>query len=347
MFGVATAFVAATSCGLAACSDASRLSDERVASVEQRQQLEPLLAPQFCKIQVPRLAQCALPPIVGLSGPTPETAVPLRTIIETVSPFGLDKANCSTGVPMELTLAADNMDNALFRFIRDEAVILRRRDRGIIQRLDIRDSAPQLTDRANFQQGCGITLRFRWNEPDVNSREEAQEILDRLQADVDDKRRAYENAEDVTAYESLFSAYEGVLQSFYTDLTAGGLQEMRANADAIVNTAFRVEELCGSDISAEDRSNLMTLVFALGNIQGSTQFTLPDGGTKSLADVLAERAPTVRATVERLRAKMRSSAGDGGANADTLRRAAEALTAAESRLSRARAQLASFFPGGT
>jgi hypothetical protein len=259
--------------------------------------------------------------------------VPLRTVIRTSR-----SGNCSTHYPLEITLKLADSDPVRFAYLQHESVALRRRDGGIIPSVTLEDSS-SWTKHAVFDGGCRIALSIVSNEPDVNSRAEAEAIVSRLQQDVNQAKVTRDRLQQLVLYRKAYGFMRAVADNFRVELTNETLQELRRGARDAIASIAKLSGSCDAAMDDKDREHLLLLMMSLPQLGDAEEWANRDGGAKTLADFVGAEANAVLETVERLA----RAPGDAGASHDQeYEAAAAAVVRAEAKLALARSQLASW-----
>jgi len=288
-----------------------------------------LISPATCTLRNGRLAACTIPTST-LQGLELETAVPLRTVLTTRK-----TGNCSTPFSLEVTLETPGEPDVRFPFFQLGTIAVRRRDGEPIATLTVRDSSPW-TKHAAFDASCQVHLDVISNEPDVDSKAEAEAIVAQLEQDLVAKSTTRDHYEALTLYNGAFDFLRTVAESMHTELTSDNLQHLRASALDSVDTLARLLSTCNGS-SEQDQANLLFLIASLPALGSADSWQNADGSAKTLADVMGPRAAGILETIERL-AQQREV--DGGSQYDVAyQEAAAAVVRAEAKLARARTQL--------
>jgi hypothetical protein len=310
--------------------------DAIATSSEAYDTVDGLIGPSTCTLQGGHLYKCAIPtrPLQGL--PLASTAVPLRTT------FSVQKSgDCFTQYPLEVTFSADGADNVRFQYLPPNATTsIRRKDGQPMQSVTVTDSS-KWTKLAIFDPSCRVSLSVSSNEPDVNTKAEAQGIIDGLRQDLAAKTSIAEHYQQLTLYSQAYLLLKSVANGFLEELNNDSIQSLRAAANDAVTAIATLEGTCGDSILTDaDRANLLLLYSGLGQLGSTDQWTKPDGGLKTLADFFGADQAKILATVEKLAQQTQT---DGGSSYDAdYKAAALAQTQAKTKLEQALKQLASW-----
>lgn len=326
------------------CSDAGGGSGpdpvaERVASSSQAiTKTIDLISTNTCTLKNNRLTNCAIK-TQTISGAAPETAVPLRTTI-----YRTIKGNCvirnmdlavkftSTSVP---TVAAYRyMDTSSAA---NDQVVLRRKGGAGITSLTMTDVGTA-TAVTLFPADCKVSLKVVTNEVDVDSTEEAEEIVAALEADLTKKTALRESYEHLMQFSGAFGFLQAVADSFRVELTNETIQELRTKASSAVDSIALLSSTCDEMMTDEDRSNMMLLMLGLPQLGAPEDWSHPDGTPKTLEEFMGADSAAIYATVDKL---VKENALSSGQTYESLyQQAALDVEKAKAKLALAKAQLA-------
>jgi hypothetical protein len=296
---------------------------------------EDLISPTNCTLRTNRLFSCTIAPR-ALSGLDMTTAVPLRTTFTAVK-----SGNCSTQYPLQVTLSTDGADDVKFQYISGGSAAVKRKDGQPMKTVTVTDTSPY-TKFANFDGSCRISLSVVSNEPDVNSKADAQAIMDALNKDLAAKTTIRDHYQQLSLYHRAFEFMQSVANNFLVELTNDTIQQLRASANDSLTAISTMMGACGdTTLTDQDRQNLMTLFMSLPQL-GSADDWQNDGGTpKTLADFLGPQQAQVLATVQKL---AKDADGDGGASSYEVdyQNAAHDVVVAQAKVDQAKSQLASW-----
>lgn len=327
--------------GVAGCSsDKSSLEENSRlgTSAQADSTLLDLISPATCVSRSGHLISCRVGPATRI-GQNYVTAVPLRTAI-TVQRAG----NCSTQYALQATLRADDNNPTVLSYLTQTTAYVRRADGQSMSAVTITDSSPW-TPSAVFSSTCDIQLGFSFNEPDVDSKEQAQAIVDKLAQDLAAKTAIANNYHDLVLYQQAYQLLDSVARYFHSELTNDTMQELRAASLASNDALLQLITSCDGGISQDDRINLARLYAALPVVGVPDAWQNPDGTTKSLADFIGTPAEGVLDTVNSLNARHDTDAGTGY-DVD-YNAAAKAVVTAQAQLTLARQQLSAWLsPSG-
>lgn len=294
-----------------------------------------LVSPSACTLSSGRLLSCAIATRTLDGLPMTSTAVPLRTTVTAVK-----SGNCSTQYPLELALSADGADSVTFQYISGGSTTIRRHDGQPIPRVTVTDTSPW-TRFANFDSSCRIGLSIVSNEPDVNSKADAQEIIAALTADVVAKTAIRDRYQQLSLYHRAFQFSQSVANNFLVELTNESIQQLRSLANDASAAIASLMSSCGdTSITDGDRQNLLLLYMSLPALGHRSDWQTNAGEPKTLADFLGPSQAEVLATVQKL-----ANHGDqnGGSTYDVdYQTAVRDVVVAQEKLDQAQAQLANW-----
>ncbi len=315
------------------CSQSDTSQPVALASVAQPLTTQAtLVSDATCTNQFNRLIRCNIPSQV-LSGQDVETAVPLRTVLNVRR-----SGNCSTSYALEVGLDTPGESTVRLRFLAQPSATVRRRDGGAIAYIDLKDISPW-TMSANFGGDCRVWLDIAWNEPDIDSKEQATALIASMDAEVLHKKRIRDRYSDLLNYQSAYKFLGSIASSFHTELTNDTIQRLRGDAQVAkpVLAKLAASENCVGRLSDDEFMSIISLYENMAVLGNPEQWRRPDGTTKTLADVIGSEASAVLAVVEKLSGEHNADAGTGYDG--EYRQAAADVAKAEAKLSLARAQL--------
>jgi hypothetical protein len=296
-----------------------------------------LISPTTCTLKNNRLSGCVIK-TQTISGAAPETAVPLRTTI-----YRTMKGNCvirnmdlavkftSTSVPTVAAYRYMDMSAA------SDQVVLRRRGGAAITSLTMTDVGTA-TAVTLFPADCKVSLKIVTNEVDVDSTEEAEEIITALEADLSKKTELRETYEHLMQFSGAFGFLQAVADSFRVELTNETIQELRAKASAAVDSIALLSSACDDMMTDEDRSNMMLLMLGLPQLGAPEDWSNPDGSPKTLEEFMGADSAAIYATVDKL--VKANALGSGESYESLYKQAALDVEKAKAKLALAKAQLA-------
>jgi hypothetical protein len=293
-----------------------------------------LLSTANCQLLNARLRKCAIP-ARALISPTTEHPVPKRTVLRRVA-----TGNCSTPYALEITISAPELeDERRFQFLSEQQLILRAPQGAAISELDVRDSSPW-TAIATFDQSCAVRADISMNEPDVDTREQAQAIVDSIELARQTAIRERDSYQQLVLFHASYVFLQSVAANLHTEVTNDMMQQLRAAHLAALGAfdELAASPSCASSLgSGLDR--ILDVADALFILGDPSDWQNPDGTTKTLADLYSELAGGgVVAQIEELAAQANPSLKDQyeAAYSDAALRVAEL----EARAALAREELA-------
>ncbi len=306
--------------------DAGNTSFVSVASL-------PLVGPETCQTDgAGYLVRCVIPDKT-LTGTPFDSAVPVRTVFKR-SLTGTCVANKNPRLSLQVTGELP----VSWSFMATPQVILRRGERTPITAVSLHDELPAETFGIRMT-GCRVTLDAVFNEPDVNSKAEAEALLASLEEDRDRKVALRDRLSQLHQLSSAVVFLKRVGEYFMTDLTSAQMNELRTAAlsadDALVNLLLN----CASGVSQDDRANLTQLHAQLWVLGEPSKWVNTDGTPKSLADFFGPDAQSILTSIQ----KATQNTSDAGSNLQAeLQAASLDAERAIARVGQARQQLAAW-----
>jgi hypothetical protein len=269
-----------------------------------------LISTSTCTLRGTHLVNCAIGTQPFSFTPF-ETAVPMRTTVTSQK-----SGNCSTPYSLQVSLTADSEPAVTFPFIANSQVLVKRADRGEVSSLTVADSSPW-TKFATFDQSCAISLQVNANTPDVDTKADAQAIINQLTTDVTNKQQARDNARALDLYAKAFTFLRNVAENFLGQLTNQQMQDLRAAANDAQPALESLITDC-NNLTPDQRAVLLRLDLGLAVLGSPQDWQNSDGGVKSLGDFLSP------ADQQALQQIVALDSPDGGApNYDAQYQAAE------------------------
>jgi hypothetical protein len=296
-----------------------------------------LLSPSTCVLSNGKLRQCAIAPrTVPL--PVIDTAVPLRTVVRRVV-----SGTCSTPYPLAVSLRVDSEPEATLRFLSEPQLILRRADGDRATSLSLRDGTTW-TAFTIVDGSCRVSLEVDANEVDIDTRQQAEAALARIDLDLVDARERQRTYDALLALQAAYTFTRAVAASFHAELTNDTMQALRQAAiDAA--PALEVAALgCGGEADGEPSAALIDLYVSMVALGDPASWRNPNGTTRTLADFYGAGAAAVLARIEELAAQANPDLETEYRN--ELTQAAADVARLEQQRSLAQTQLAPWL-GGT
>jgi hypothetical protein len=296
-----------------------------------------LISTGTCKQHGGRLVSCQVGPDT-LTGVPFTTAVPLRTVLTPTK-----SGNCSSQYPLQLTATADDGSSVTLAYLSATNAYLRRADGNAMASSKIADSSPW-TSVASFDPTCSIQLGVTFNQVDVDTAAQAQQIITNWQAALTSAETVASNYHDLLLYQQAYQFMSSVAQNFYVQLTNDTMQQLRAAGSAASNALLTLITDCNVGLSQQDQMNLVQLYSTLPVLGLPSAWEHPDGGLLTIADIIGPTAASVLQTINQISAAHNLDAGTGY-DVD-YQQAEQAVIAAQAQLALAEQQLAPWFTDG-
>ncbi len=306
------------------------------ASTTQAYETQPidLISPNVCVVRGAVAGACVLPART-ITAPSMETAIPLRTVVRSQA-----SGNCATQYTLEVKVsegsASGTSDPVVLRYLSSESRTLRRRDGLPIASLSVAD-ASAWTKYATFDAGCRVHLTASMNEPDVDSRDQAAAILASIQTELNSKTAERDRYGHLTQYHRAYQFVRTVAESFRTELTLQGVQDLRTNAEQAIESLAKLAGTCDGFLDDNDRQNLFTLMFSLPQLGKPEDYLGPNGKPKTLEEFVGPKGAEILETVQKL-AKENDSP-NGSTYEAAYQQAAREVELLRAKLALAKAQL--------
>jgi hypothetical protein len=263
---------------------AMNVADESVAIYETPFSLD-LISSGTCQLLNGRLRKCVIAPRAFF--PTDgEHAVPVRTVVRRVA-----SGNCSTPYALEVTFSAPQLqEERRFQFLNQPPLILRAPGGVPLTEFDARDSSPW-TAIATFDPTCAIHVEISVNEPDVDTAEQAQAIVDSIELARQDAVRERDSYQQLVLFHASYVFLKQVAGSLHQEITNDMMQQLRA---AQLEALDAFDDLAASPSCADELGGgldrILDVADALFILGDPSDWTNEDGSTKTLADVFSELA---------------------------------------------------------
>jgi hypothetical protein len=252
----------------------------------------PLQTPQFtldlisnanCQLLLGRLRKCAIAPRAFFP-PSVEHAVPKRTVLTRVA-----SGNCSTPYALEVTVSApDLQEERRFQFLHEQRLVLRAAGGAPVSELAVRDTSPW-TSTAAFDPSCFVGAQISMNEPDVETAEQAQAILDSIELARQNAVRERDSYQQLVLFHASYAFLQAVAANLHQEITNDMMQQLRAAHIAALGAFddLAASPSCASALgSGVDKIlNVADAMFILGD---PSDWQNADGTTKTLADLYRE-----------------------------------------------------------
>ncbi len=244
-----------------------------------------LISTSNCQLLNGRLRKCTIAPRAFFP-PAVEHAVPTRTIVRRVT-----TGNCSTPYALEVTVSAPELLEARrFQFLSDTQLLLRAPDGAPLSELDVRDTS-SWTSIATFDQTCAVRTEISMNEPDVDTAQQAQAILDSIELAKQTAVRERDTYQQLVLFHASYVFLRSVAANLHAEITNDMMQQLRAAHLAALDAydALAASPSCASSLgSGVDKIlDVADAMFILGD---PSDWQNPDGTTKTLAQLYSELA---------------------------------------------------------
>lgn len=236
-----------------------------------------------CQLLNGRLRKCTIAPRAFFA-PEVEHAVPKRTVLRRVA-----SGNCSTPYALEVTVSAPELqEERRLQFLHEPHVIVRAPGGEPISELGVRDSSPW-TGIATFDQSCAIRVEISVNEPDVDTVEQAQAIVDSIELARQTAVRERDNNQQLLLFHASYVFLQSVAANLHAEITNDMMQQLRAAHLAALD-AF--DDLAASPSCASALGNgvdkILDVADAMFILGDPSDWQNADGTTKTLADLYSE-----------------------------------------------------------
>jgi len=292
-----------------------------------------LISPATCVLSNGKLRQCVIAPRT-ISLPVSDTAVPVRTVVRRVM-----SGNCSTPYPVAVAVRVDGDSETTMRFLSEPQIVLRRPDGARAVEVSLRD-VTTWTPYLVVDGSCRVRLEVDSNEPDVETRQQAEAALARYDLAILNARERRRTYEALLAFQSAYTFTRALADSFHVELTNDTMQALRQAAIAAEPALANAAMGCGGGEPDETLAELYISLVALGD---PGTWLNPDGSTRTLAQFYGADASAVLARIEELTAQanpdLRTEYEEARAQAEVD------LTTLEQQRSLAHVQLAPWLEG--
>jgi hypothetical protein len=237
------------------------------------------------------LVRCVIPTRT-MTATSFDSAVPVRTVVKRNL-----SGTCVANKNPRLSLEVSGEPATSYSFFSTPQVTLRKGDRSPIMALLVRDELPAETLGIRMQ-GCRVTLDATFNEPDVNSRAEAEALIRALEEQRDQKVRLRERYLQLVQVSSAVQFLREIGENLTTQLTSTQMQELRAAAINSNDALLKYVTSCSAAMSEVDRANLMELYGHLWVLGKPEEWRKADGTPKTLSDFLGSAAQDVLTSIQ-------------------------------------------------
>ena len=148
-----------------------------------------------------------------------------------------------------------------------------------------------LRNKAKFDGSCRVRLEIAFNEPDVNSKAEAGNIIAELEDDYTHKSDTCRWQSELVLYREAFLFLDSVANYFYTQLSNEQMQNLRDTLVASEELLADFTEQCyldawsgSEDINENDCASLYGIVESMAVIGASADWKNEDGTSKTMEE---------------------------------------------------------------
>jgi hypothetical protein len=262
-----------------------------------------LISPATCQRVGTRLRQCVIPSTLLLPLPI-DHAVPTRVTVRTVV-----NGNCSTQYPLEVTLAAPEYQEAVrFGFLQARELRLRASEGQPVTEVSLADASPW-TAIASFDPSCAIHLEVVLNEPDVDTRRQAEAAMAEIDLELQAATQRMDTLRHLLLFHGAYEFLNALAGSLHTELSNDMMQQLR-ELHAGAREAF--DELYASEACVQalgsSVDHILDVADALFILGDASDWQNPDGTTMTLAEMYSEfRGDGIVAQIQELAAQANPS----------------------------------------
>jgi len=261
-----------------------------------------LLNPALC-VPYTLIWNCTIAKVaIDIPALTFESAVPLRTTIlrqcavttppewTCSNPAYLDlcamesKAYLDRFNGMLLHVTYDSLYTTGLALYFQDAFILRRTDKKPITSIVLEDVNPTLTIQATFRSNCELAISF--NTPDVDSKEQAQQLFSDIQKDAAravSERDAYQQ---LIVFSQAYAFVKAIVDNFYNQLSNDTIQNLRTLCATNKDTLKALITDTQGPYTQDQRLLLFNLYLSMFNLGDAKDWQNPDGTTKTIEQYL-------------------------------------------------------------
>lgn len=237
-----------------------------------------------------------------------ESAVPLRTVIRGEAPYEcrpyrygiacLDQIS-EQNFCLKITFENNPDDVSYFYYLTDRIQTLRRADGGPITALTIEDRyydplhfepGEWYTFYGSFSTTCEVNLDVTLNEPDVNSKADAWNIVNAIDQVLLSKIQERDLYQQLVIFSSAYFFIRSILDNFYIQLSNDTIQNLRglflANKDVLKAIILDL----GGPYTQDQRLLLFDLYLSMFSLGDPADWKNPDGSTKTIEQYLGSDA---------------------------------------------------------
>jgi hypothetical protein len=249
-----------------------------------------------------QLIECQIP-TTSWKRPKMVTAIPLRTVLKVNR-----EGDCSKPFPFSLEISTEVPGEMPYqlRFIENDKVIIRRRGGAPVEELKLFDSASFWTSKAAFYDSCNYSLNITFNEPDVDSKEQAQAIILNISDRLKKKAQEEQLYADLLLYSKAYLFLNDIVEIYWNQLTQERMQELRERSQTAIPLLQKMILELSVKLTDGELKLMNELYQSLRTMDDSTQWKKEDGSYMSLQEYLGNRAETILQTVNKISANQKS-----------------------------------------
>ena len=215
------------------------------------------------------------------------------------------------------------------------SAILRSSDKGVIKSVTVRDYFEALTIRATFIGTCTIILAF--NEPDVDNKAQAQQLIDDIQHDVTTAMELRDAYQQLIIFSRAYYFLASVVDNFFSQLSNDTIQDLRILFSNTKDTLKALIMDSSGMFPQEQRIQLFNLYLSMFSLGNAADWQNPDGTTMTIEQYLGPDAISVFNAVKTIEDKVKTYD-------DAYKKAAIELATYSSKLALAKVQLVNWLP---
>ena len=285
-----------------------------------------------------RLINCA-PPTVRIHPLQTQPVVPVRTTI-TVQQTG----DCNTEVALTCQgpyfklmsgLTGESQNELVLHPLAATPLVLRGDGGAELSTVALRDLSPQ---GMSYDPSCSVRLVFNFSEPDIDTKEQAQAFIAKIQNELTSAHKLTERYRELLLYYEAHDFLTKLAASFHQELTNDLMNDLRSAAYVAAPAFSQLLSSCPDAVSAADQQNLTQLLLSLPALGDPANWKNPDGTTGTLYDFLGPAAQDIEKSIAAL--EQQSNGGLKDEYTQEYNDAAAAEVALENKLREAQAELA-------
>lgn len=289
-----------------------------------------------------RLGNCALP-AMRIRPLQTQPAVPVRTTVSVIQ-----TGDCNTEVALTCQgpyfklmsgITVANQNEYVLHPLATSTVVFRADAGAELAELDLRDLSPS---GMTYDPSCSVRLQLGFAEVDVDTKEQAQAILGKIQHDLDGAHNLTERYRQLLLYYEAHDFLTKLAASFHQELTNDLMSDLRAAAFTAAPAFSQLLSGCPNAVSADDQQNLTQLLLSLPALGDPANWKNPDGTTKTMYDFLGPSAQAIEKSIATIEAQSNGTLKDQYTK--EYNDAAAAEVALQNKLAEAQAALAKWLP---